>query len=81
MAQDSGVIGTRPCHVNRGERWQQTGGEGRSLAWAIIIWQGFSHLNGTIANQIVTGVEIHRGMVQPPPHDGGGQAAPYLFFC
>lgn len=58
--QDCGAIRTRPCRVNRGgDKLQTPGGGG-----AIIIW--FSHLNGTIANQIVTGVATHRGMMQPP---------------
>ena len=58
---DSGNIGTHPYRLNRLIKRRGTQEHQEALTFPIIIQHGFPHLNGTITNQIVTGVAIHEG--------------------
>ena len=59
---DSGDIGTHPYRLNRLIKRRGTHEHQEALTCPIIIQHSFPHLNGTITNQIVTGVAIHEGV-------------------
>jgi len=80
---DSGDIGTHPYRLNTLIKWRGSQEHQEALTCPIIIQHGIPHLNGTITNQIVTGVAIHEerggglwgGNLKPPPRKA------VLHFC
>jgi hypothetical protein len=72
---DIGDIGTHPYRLNGLIKRRGTQEHQEAVTCPIIIQHGIAHLNGTITNQIVTGVAIHEegggvlwgGKLKPPP--------------
>ena len=55
------TLGHTPIELNRLIKRRGTDENQKALTCPIIIQHGSPHLNGTITNQIVTGVEMHKG--------------------